>query len=523
MQILTTEDARYIDQEVPKQLGVSLEILMENAGRGIVDALWGQYDLFSLDNARSINSFVLFICGTGNNGADGLVAARHLLEQGVPVQIALVGDTSKCSDLFAVQLKRCEAMGCIIDVFDDFNDWSNVAIVVEGIMGTGLAGRLRDTTIDILHVIDTMRSQYNFDLWAIDVPAGVDVTSGQISEGTLSYDYTVTFGAIKQGLLLYPGKAIGGTVIVAPLGAPWQQVLINRDSTITIDSDLAETQINYRVPMAHKGVNGNTLIIGGSSDMVGAPMLSAEAAIHSGAGKVTLCVPEIIKRAVQGRVIPEVMVTSINENHSIYEGRQVVAIGPGLGRTIDIPDLVNHVIDCYEGALVIDADALYALGHVGSVDKDALRDGKVESIYKMEQQLPYCVMTPHLGEFSRLIDLPIKWIERHYITLARAFAKAHQVVLVLKGIPSVVALPDGTVYVNTMGNAGMGTGGMGDVLTGVIAGFISQGYSLQDSAILGVYVHSRSADILSDTKTWGYTPSDVSTSIGCVISELLGE
>ena len=523
MQILTTEDARFIDQEVPKQLGVSLEILMENAGRGIVDALWGQYDLFSLDNARSINSFVLFICGTGNNGADGLVAARHLLEQGVPVQITLVGDTSKCSDLFSVQLKRCEAMSCIIDMFDDFNDWSNVAIVVEGIMGTGLAGRLRDTTIDILHVIDTMRSQYNFELWAIDVPAGLDASSGQISEGTLSYDYTVTFGAIKQGLLLYPGKAIGGTVIVAPLGAPWQQVLVNRDSTITIDSDLAETLINYRVPMAHKGVNGNTLIVGGSSDMVGAPMLSAEAAVHSGAGKVTLCVPEIIKRAVQGRIIPEVMVTSINENHSIYEGRQVVAIGPGLGRTIDIPDLVNHVIDCYEGALVIDADALYALGHVGSVDKDALRDGNVESIYKMERQIPYCVMTPHLGEFSRLIDLPIKWIERHYITLARAFAKSHQVVLVLKGIPSVVALPDGTVYVNTIGNAGMGTGGMGDVLTGVIAGFISQGYSLQDSAILGVYVHSRSADILSDTKTWGYTPSDVSTSIGCVISELLGE
>ena len=523
MQILTTEDARYIDQEVPKQLGVSLEILMENAGRGIVDALWGQYDLFSLDNARSINSFVLFICGTGNNGADGLIAARHLLEQGVPVQIVLVGDTSKCSDLFAVQLERCEAMGCIIDTYDEFNDWSNVAIAVEGIMGTGLTGRLRDLTIDILHDIDTMRSQYNFDLWAIDVPAGLDASSGQISEGTLTYDYTVTFGAIKQGLLLYPGKAIGGTAIVAPLGAPWQQVLINRDSTITIDSDLAETLINYRVPMAHKGINGNTLIIGGSSDMVGAPMLAAEAAVHSGAGKVTLGVPDTIKQVVQGRIIPEVMVTSIDENESLYDGRQVVAIGPGLGRTIDIPDLVNHVIDCYEGALVIDADALYALGHVGSVDKDALRDGKVESIYKMERQLPYCVMTPHLGEFSRLIDLPIKWIERHYITLARAFAKAHQVVLVLKGIPSVVALPDGTVYVNTIGNAGMGTGGMGDVLTGVIAGFISQGYSLQDSAILGVYVHSRSADILSDTKTWGYTPSDVSTFIGCVISELLGE
>ena len=523
MQILTTEDARYIDQEVPKQLGVSLEILMENAGRGIVDALWGQYDLFSLDNARSINSFVLFICGTGNNGADGLVAARHLLEQGVPVQIVLVGDTSKCSDLFAVQLERCEAMGCIIDMYDEFNDWSNVAIAVEGIMGTGLTGRLRDLTIDVLHDIDTMRSQYNFDLWAIDVPAGLDASSGQISEGTLSYDYTVTFGAIKQGLLLYPGKAIGGTAIVAPLGAPWQHVLVDRDSTITIDSDLAETLINYRVPMAHKGVNGNTLIVGGSSDMVGAPMLAAEAAVHSGAGKVTLGVPDTIKHVVQGRIIPEVMVTSIDENESLYDGRQVVAIGPGLGRTTDIPDVVNQAIDSYEGALVIDADALYALGHVGSVDKDALRDGHIESVYKVQKNLPYCVMTPHLGEFSRLIDLPIKWIERHYITLARAFAKAHQVVLVLKGIPSLVALPDGTVYVNTIGNAGMGTGGMGDVLTGIIAGFISQGYSLQDGAILGVYVHSRSADILSDTKTWGYTPSDVSTSIGCVISELLGE
>lgn len=523
MQILTTEDARYIDQEVPKQLGVSLEILMENAGRGIVDALWGQYDLFSLDNARSINSFVLFICGTGNNGADGLVAARHLLEQGVPVQIVLVGDTSKCSDLFAVQLERCKAMGCIIDMYDEFNDWSNVAIAVEGIMGTGLTGRLRDLTIDVLHDIDTMRSQYNFDLWAIDVPAGLDASSGQISEGTLTYDYTVTFGAIKQGLLLYPGKAIGGTAIVAPLGAPWQHVLVDRDSTITIDSDLAETLINYRVPMAHKGVNGNTLIVGGSSDMVGAPMLAAEAAVHSGAGKVTLGVPDTIKQVVQGRIIPEVMVTSIDENESLYDGRQVVAIGPGLGRTTDIPDVVNQAIDSYEGALVIDADALYALGHVGSVDKDALRDGHIESVYKVQKNLSYCVMTPHLGEFSRLIDLPIKWIERHYITLARAFAKAHQVVLVLKGIPSVVALPDGTVYVNTIGNAGMGTGGMGDVLTGIIAGFISQGYSLQDGAILGVYVHSRSADILSDTKTWGYTPSDVSTSIGCVISELLGE
>ena len=516
MNILTTEDARFIDREVPKQLGISLEILMENAGRGIVDALWGEYDLFSLNNGRSINSFILFICGTGNNGADGLVAARHLMEQGVPVQIVLVGNTNKCSDLFAVQIERCKAMGYSIDMYDEFNDWSNVAIAVEGIMGTGFTGRLREVTIDILNDIDTMRSQYNFDLWAIDVPAGLDATTGHVAEGTLTYDYTVTFGAIKQGLLLYPGKAIGGTAVVAPLGAPWQQVLGERVRTITIDSDLAEKIINYRTPMAHKGVNGNTLIIGGSNDMIGAPILAAEAAVHSGAGKVTLAVPKIIKQIVQSRVIPEVMVTSTETNKELFDCRQVVAMGPGLGRTREICDLVDHILDAYEGALVLDADALYALGRVGCVNKDALRNGDIESAYTVERELPYCVMTPHLGEFSRLIDLPIKWIERHYITLAREFAKAHQVILVLKGIPSIV-------YVNTIGNAGMGTGGMGDVLTGVIAGFISQGYSLQDSAVLGVYVHSRSADILNETKSWGYTPSDVSASLGFVVSELLGD
>jgi len=521
MNILTTEDARFIDREVPKQLGISLEILMENAGRGIVDALWGEYDLFSLNNGRSINSFVLFICGTGNNGADGLVAARHLMEQGVPAQIVLVGDINKCSDLFAVQIERCKAMGCSIDMYDEFNDWSNVAIAVEGIMGTGFTGRLREVTIDILNDIDTMRSQYNFDLWAIDVPAGLDATTGHVTEGTLTYDYTVTFGAIKQGLLLYPGKAIGGTAVVAPLGAPWQQVLGERVRTITIDSDLAEKIINYRTPMAHKGVNGNTLIIGGSNDMIGAPILAAEAAVHSGAGKVTLAVPQIIKQIVQSRVIPEVMVTSTETNKELFDCRQVVAMGPGLGRTREICNLVEHILDAYEGALVLDADALYALGHVGCVNKDALRDGDIEFAYTVEKELPYCVMTPHLGEFSRLIDLPIKWIERHYIMLAREFAKAHQVTLVLKGIPSIVALPDGTVYVNTIGNAGMGTGGMGDVLTGVIAGFISQGYSLQDSAVLGVYVHS--PDILNETKSWGYTPSDVSASLGFVVSELLGD
>ncbi|WP_282004118.1 NAD(P)H-hydrate dehydratase [Veillonella denticariosi] len=524
MHILTREDAQYIDQVVPTAFDIPLELLMENAGRGLVDALWGNYDLLQLDENNMQGRFVLFLCGCGNNGADGLVAARHLMEQGVPVRVVLCGNPDKGSTLFQSQLKRCKTIGCSVEAYDDFNDWSQAVVVVEGLVGTGLEGALRSSTIEILHDIDIMRTQYGFAVWAIDVPAGLDATTGQISEGTLACDYTVTFGAMKQGLLLYPGKNVGGVCIVAPLGVPWQQMIVDRYQTFTIDNELAELLIEYRPDTAHKGVNGNLLIIGGSGDMVGAPMLAGEAAVHSGAGKTTLAVPEKIQKIVQGRIIPEVMVTSITADISgLCHQRNVVAIGPGLGRTDEVKTLVQSVLTMCDNPLVIDADALYAMGHIGIVNQDAVVSGDLNKLYSVSKSIPSCVMTPHLGEFSRLINMPVKWIERNYVIVARAFAMAHNVVLVLKGIPSLVALPDGTVYINTIGNSGMGTGGMGDVLTGVISAFISQGYSLQDSAVLGVYVHSRSADLLFDNRPWGYTPSDVSLHIGQVIGELLGE
>ena len=167
--------------------------------------------------------------------------------------------------------------------------------------------------------------------------------------------------------------------------------------------------------------------------------------------------------------------------------------------------------------MVIDADGLYALGTIGHV----YAHGDKTITYEGNMQFKKCIMTPHLGEFSRLIDTSINFIEKHYVDLAIQFAVAHNVVLVLKGIPSLVALPTGEVYINMLGNPGIGTGGMGDSLTGIITAFVAQGYSLQSAALLGVYVHSRSADILSEEKPWGYTPRDVSQSVGLVLQELL--
>lgn len=516
MQVLTRELSQFIDSYVSDHMHIPLELLMENAGRDIADALIGSF----FENNQTGN--VLFVCGTGNNGADGLVAARHLLEQDVSIFVTVVGNPTKGSPLFQKQMSILESLDCEIIDFNEFNDWSQVSVVVEGLMGTGFVGAMKPHTGDILHRIDVERTQYGFPLWAIDVPAGLDATTGQISEFTIPYDCTITFGSIKEGLLLYPGKDMAGTVIVAPLGIPWQKVLEQASSTIqhfTLDEALCKLIITDRLPQAHKGINGSALLIGGSHTMIGAPIMSAEAAVHSGAGKVSLIVPPDIHRTVQSKIIPEVMVQSVDAiNTMTFENYQAISIGPGLGRTVEAKEIVESTLNRVSSPIVIDADGLYALGTIGSVQADL----DTQTIH----YVPYstynqCIMTPHLGEFSRLINKPVSYIEKHYVELASAFSIAHHVVLILKGIPTIVALPDGTVYINTLGNPGMGTGGMGDVLTGIVTSFVAQGYSLADAAVLAVYLHSRSGDLLSETKPWGYTPSDVSEHIGYVINELL--
>ena len=520
MYSLTREASQHIDAYVPRHLHVPLEVLMENAGRGIADAsIDVEGDRFRED---PFTGMVLFVCGVGNNGADGLVAARHLMEQRIPVTIALVGNVSHGSELFNKQLTMVRAMGIDIVSFESFSDWSRVHVVVEGLMGTGFQGELRESITSVLHDIDVERNQYGFSLWAIDVPAGVDATTGQASDYTLSYDTTVTFGSIKEGLLLYPGKSLAGTVIIAPLGVPWELALgseapFNTSHYVLYDR-LASLELSDRMPQAHKGVNGNALIVGGSESMIGAPIMSAEAAVHGGAGKVSLAVPNGVRPIVQSKCIPEVMVLPLEHLGSInLQSYDVVAVGPGLGRTDEAKVLVNPLLERQSGHMVIDADGLYALGTIGHV----YAHGDKTITYEGNMQFKNCIMTPHLGEFSRLIDTSINFIEKHYVELAIQFAVAHNVVLVLKGIPSLVALPTGEVYINMQGNPGMGTGGMGDSLTGIITAFVAQGYALQSAALLGVYVHSLSAYILAEEKPWGYKPSVVSQSVGLVLQELL--
>ncbi|WP_251422930.1 NAD(P)H-hydrate dehydratase [Veillonella agrestimuris] len=527
MYALTRELARYIDEYVPRYFKMPLSLLMENAGRGVAETIY-QFEQAAICEGP-LEKFVLFLCGVGNNGADGLVAARHLKEQGIPVKILIVGHEINGTPLFREQLDIIKALGIDTESLDSFFDWSQVAVLVEALVGTGFVGTMRKELGLILHKIDIERTQYGFPLWAIDVPAGTDATNGYISDYTLSYDGTVTFGAIKTGLLLYPGKERAGTVVVAPLGIPWYELFtadhdnsIGRTTYITLDKELVEPIIHYRSAVAHKGINGSILVVGGSTSMVGAPIISGNAAVRSGAGKVSLAVPQSIQTIVQSKILPEVMVNAftnddISYNSIDYNCFDVLAIGPGLGRTTEVNILVDTLLTQFRGPKVIDADALFALGTIGEVH--TLEDGSIR--YDGTRQFEHSIMTPHVGEFGRLIGKSTSFVARHYLDLAIQFSVAHDVILVLKGIPTLVAMPTGYVYINTLGNAGMGAGGMGDALTGIIGALIGQGYSLQDSALLGVYLHSRSADILREEKEWGYTPSEVAAHVGVVIKELL--
>ncbi len=507
MRILSKEETNYIDEQIPLRTGLPLVLVMENVGRGIAEEIINSIN--STNNKSA--SHVVFICGTGNNGADGLVAARQLLEYKIPSYVFIHGDILKGTDLFRTQYTACQSLG--IKFVNSMKDipWHSVGIVLEGLIGTGLTSDLRDPSQQLLEELHHWLTEYHIEnLWAIDIPAGVQTNSGQVSKGTLTYTKTITFGASKLGMHLYPGTSYCGEISIKPLGVPWESIKLE-PHVHTLDKDLVCKLYPIRPSNAHKGMNGHAHIIGGSESMIGAPIMAAEACVYTGAGKTTLHVPTDCILPVQCKVMPETMVQSFETNADLLLSLTdctAMAIGPGLGRSKESESLLTSLVSSFEGPLVIDADGLYALHELRATKQ-----------YFIDRNRSV-IMTPHIGEFARLTGQSIPYIQSHYVDMAREFSMAYNVTLVLKGIPSIIALPSGNIYINTLGNSGMGTGGMGDTLTGIIVSLLAQGMNEDTAAILGVYSHSASADFLHHTKPIGYTPSDVGKGIGYILKQL---
>lgn len=502
MKFATIAEIKAIEKQAVEKYGIPSIVLMENAGSETARQM-------GLIMGTLQHKKIAILAGKGNNGGDGYVIARHLYNQGAKVRVFVVGDKGQVSGDALTNLEIIINMGIdVVEVLHD-GDWDKVKIamnftecLVDALVGTGFTGKLTGNMAQVVESIN----KANKMVIAVDVPSGVNADTGQIDGIAVKADHTITFSLPKQGLLLYPGASYAGDVSVADIGIPRELLTDEKiKQNIITSSEIARMFVG-RSPNAHKGSCGRALVIAGSKGLTGAATLTSNATVRAGAGLVTLGIAESLHAIMEMKVtevmtkaLPEVIVGAIGQEavHDVQEmalQSDIVAIGPGMGRHMDTLAAMRQLIMTVEKPLVLDADALYALvGHTELL-------GQVKA-------MP--VLTPHAGEMSRLTGLTVEELDQDRVYIARQSAIDWGSIVVLKGARTLVAFPDGEVYININGNAGMATGGTGDVLTGVIAALIAQGLSSHEAALVGVYIHGLAGDIVAKGGMIGMTASDL--------------
>jgi len=506
-------------------------VLMENAGHAVAERAGAWLEGWD-------GKDVVLFCGKGNNGGDGFVIARHILAAGARVYVYVLGKEEDYSDearqhLHTLQQLADEETCLLLPAPQSDADWQLLqkrllasSVVIDAMLGTGFHGSLRQPLASIVAEVNAAAAAGAVTVIAVDMPTGVNSDTGAVSngdddeDGPLFADMTVTFGALKRGLVLYPGRACAGHVEVDPIGMPGPLLMqLEEDPAYLLqESDIAEIVVP-RSPDSHKGTHGTIAIVTGSSQMAGAALMAAHGAVRSGAGKVFLRVPGATAPYCIGAQ-PEIMVrgvgtgdhfTAADADEIIAESKNwsVLAMGPGMGRDAGTKEFLLKVLAAVDCPVVLDADALNLLA--GEKALIASRGSRI-------------IMTPHLAEFSRLSGLSMTEIKADPIAAARHFASEWKVNLVLKGAPTlIVSARTGNVYINSTGNAGMACGGMGDVLTGMIAAMTAhQGMSdLCSAACAGVYLHGSAGDACRKARgPYGFTPMETADALPGVLASL---
>jgi ADP-dependent NAD(P)H-hydrate dehydratase / NAD(P)H-hydrate epimerase len=427
--------------------GPTLE-LMERAGSATAESILRRYP-----DAVTISVW----CGTGSNGGDGLVVARKLQEAGRTVEVRMVGDEAKAKGDAAENLKRARELGI---AFTD--EGSAGEVVVDALFGTGFSGKLRR---DAARRIEELNS-LDVPVVAVDVPSGVDASTGEALGPAVEAELTVTFHCLKVGLVVAPGRFHAGDLEVVDIGLPRSSE--TRHSRVS--SEILRL-VPRRGPRDNKYSAGSVLVVGGSTGKTGAASLAAEAALRAGAGICTACVPASLNLVFEQRLV-EVMtrpcpdedgVMTVDAADAILEAAEratAVALGPGLGRTDAVRALVGYLLDRLEKPIALDADGLWAL--TGHLDWVFTRDSPT-------------VLTPHEGELARLLGRKPDWVRSRRLHAAQAGADDVGAVVLLKGLDTLVAAPGRGALVSDLGNPGLATAGAGDVLTGVVAAFLAKG------------------------------------------------
>ena len=525
MRVLTPKQVTNIDQYI-QALGLPVSHLMEQAGRSVFEVV--QRHIREIEGPKN----AVFLCGIGNNGGDALVAARLLAEVSMePPIVVILGEPQKGSTLFKQQWKIISSLEDrieiilleeIIDTGEQLPEFvlTNAGIVVDGVFGTGFQGTLPEYVQTIFEQCKWWGLESsNRRCISIDIPSGVNGLTGEVDEYTFQADETVTLLAPKVGMLLYPGREYVGHMTIGSIGFPMAYDTLakamNKEPYIDVFWNTKDSlYITPRSPIAHKGINGHVYVVGGSPGIYGAPILSAEGALRSGAGKVTILSGTNELESLRTMSRPEMMINSI-ENVVTLDANSSVVIGPGGGRTeMYRNQLLQRFEVTHDSHIVIDADGLIAIAS----DLELLK--KQTSI--LSKTGHSIVLTPHKGEFSILTGKSIEEIDADPIGIVHTFATSYGVYVVLKGQPTLIGTPTGVVGLTTSGNPYMGTGGMGDVLAGVIGSMLNQTDEVHTAIKLAVYAHSVAGDRTLAEVGPGFTPSEVALRMGQVIREIRG-
>ncbi len=497
---LNTLQMREVDKAADGH-GMPASVLMENAGEALAHR--------ALKMASPQGRF-LVLCGIGNNGGDGLVAARKLAALGRLVNVELVGVKDALEGEAHRNLKALLAGAVSVAPISDELPVGPGDVVIDAIFGTGLSRAPESKHANAIGRISVWRAA-GAKVLAADLPSGLQTDNGVPFAPCVAADVTLAFGFLKVGQALEPGASLCGELEVVDIGIPRaaNQVLKEPHVYLLEESDV-RGRLPSRKPDSHKGTFGHVLVVAGSWGKTGAAALAAKGALRAGAGLVTVATrPEALVPVMAHA--PEVMgvelvgegplgQSDLNPLLEAADGKSAVVIGPGIPRGEETSKLLQALLEELEVPCVLDADALNALA------------GHLEILKKAKCEL---LLTPHPGEMARLADKTVVEVNQNRIISARSIATEHHVVVVLKGARTLIAREDGTVFVNPTGNPGMATGGTGDVLSGICGALFAQGLSPEDAAVTGVYAHGLAGDLVSKrTGQMGLVASDLLDGLG---------
>ncbi|TET41676.1 MAG: NAD(P)H-hydrate dehydratase [Dehalococcoidia bacterium] len=495
MKVAKVDEMKDLDRRATEEFSISQDLLMENAGQAVYFVMLQE---FGIKN----NKFVIF-CGGGNNGGDGLVVARKIHSNGGEVKVFLLDDEAKfrgaAKKNFEIVSRMPIEMSRISSIDSAIPELLDCDAVVDAVFGTGLVRKVSGIYKDVIQLINESLST----VFSVDIPSGINGDTGEVMGVAIEADYTVTFGLPKLGTMLYPGYEHCGKLYVSHISFP--PALYNSQAIKVAVNNTVE--LPERATDTHKGSYGKALFIAGSTSYLGAPYFSALSFLKAGGGLSYLATPKSISPFIASKgseivFVPQKETPSgsiaLENQDKLLDFSQtvdMVVLGPGLSLARETQELVRKLAPRISKPLLIDGDGITAIA---------------EALGEIRKREALTILTPHLGEMSRIAKMEISEINKNKVDVLQRMAKELNAIIILKGAHSLIGYPDGTVFINLSGNSGMATAGSGDVLTGTIAAMYGLGLAIEDAVRMGVFIHGFSGDVAAvDKGEDGITAQDI--------------